>query len=628
MDVQAENNTLATSPEFRRIISLSLLFSPSLLPATLSAVAGALLLVPAVFFVAGGIWLVGQGSAESVPPEAIKGLIEQISVTLPIPGLSAFAGKLTESAPVRTAFAAMLSLAVGCWFVRLLLVALSQRLCQEQIGNAVVRLRQHVHRKAIRLEPADLTGEQAQAAERIFQNTTDELERQAVRWSQAVCPGVLELSVLVLVSLAVNWRVALQTMIPILLGCILLHRETVHHRNSRSLLAEQIHRGLNRIAESLRKARIVSSFGMETREQEQFLNQLQSHKAKCLQLDRQDRLRSAYVKSLTLLTIGIPAVILGLHLLNGLPALTGIFLTGLLCLFFQQIRELPEISEAANSGSEQAEVIAEFLRRIPSISQASGAGFLQPMARTLTFNQVCFQTDRASSLLNQLDLRIVAGEKIALLSLQPSAAYAAALMIPRFIDPEPGQILIDGRDIREATLESLRAEAVFVGGNDPVFDATVLENITCGQSDITKQQAIDAAKSVHADHFIRTLPMGYETHLGEHGLSLDHGQTFRLSLARAAVRRPALMIIEESSAALDSETKTMLDDAYQRIGSDKTIIFLPTRLSTVKRCSRIVMIHEGRVAVDGTHEQLVRSSELYQHWEYMRFNPHRDAEET
>jgi ABC-type multidrug transport system fused ATPase/permease subunit len=88
------------------------------------------------------------------------------------------------------------------------------------------------------------------------------------------------------------------------------------------------------------------------------------------------------------------------------------------------------------------------------------------------------------------------------------------------------------------------------------------------------------------------------------------------------------MIIEESSAALDSETKTMLDDAYQRIGSDKTIIFLPTRLSTVKRCSRIVMIHEGRVAVDGTHEQLVRSSELYQHWEYMRFNPHRDAEET
>lgn len=626
--MQAENNTLATSPEFRRIISLRQFFSLSLLPAALSAVVGAVLLVPFVFFVATGICLVSCGSASSVPPGGLKALIDQISIILPIPGLSAVGAKLTESASVRTAFAAILLLAAGCWFVRWLLITLSQRLCREQIGNSIIRLRQHVHRKAIRLEPADLTGEQAQAAERIFHDATDELERQAIRWSHAVCPGGMELFVLILVSLAVNWRVALQTMIPILLGCILLQRESAHHRSSRLLLAEQIRRGLNRIAESLRKARIVSSFGMETREQEQFLNQLQAHQAKCLQLNRQDTLSSASVQSLTLLTIGIPVVILGFQLLNGLPTLTGMFLTGLLGLFFQRIRALHEISESANRGSEQAEVIAEFLRRIPSISQASGAGFMQPMARTLTFNQVCFQTDGASRLLNQLDLRIVAGEKIALLSLQPSAACAAALMIPRFIDPEPGQVLIDGRDIREATLESLRAEAVFVGGNDPVFDATVLENITCGQSDITKQQAIDAAKSVHADHFIRTLPMGYETPLGEHGLKLDPGQTFRLSLARAAVRLPAIMIIEEPSAPLDNETKTMLDDAYQRIGSDKTMIFLPTRLSTVKRCSRIVMIHEGRIAVDGTHEQLVRTSELYQHWEYMRFNPHRDTEET
>jgi ABC-type multidrug transport system fused ATPase/permease subunit len=250
------------------------------------------------------------------------------------------------------------------------------------------------------------------------------------------------------------------------------------------------------------------------------------------------------------------------------------------------------------------------------------------MARTLTFNQVCFQPDGEALLLNNLDLRFTAGETIALLSLQPAAAYAAAAMIPRFIDPDPGQILIDGVDIREGTLESLRAEAIFVGGSDPVFDATVLENITCGQPDITKQQAIDAAKCVHADHFIRTLPMGYETQLGEQGLKPDPGQTFRLSLARAAVRRPAILIIEEPSTPLDSETKTLLDDAYQRISADKTVLFLPTRLSTVKRCSRIVMIHEGRVAADGTHEQLVRSSELYQHWEYLRFNAFRNSEET
>jgi ABC-type multidrug transport system fused ATPase/permease subunit len=178
--------------------------------------------------------------------------------------------------------------------------------------------------------------------------------------------------------------------------------------------------------------------------------------------------------------------------------------------------------------------------------------------------------------------------------------------------------------VRQATLESLRAEAMFIGGQDPVFNATVLENITCGQSDVTRQQAIDAAKLVHADHFIRGLPRGYETLLGEHGATLDPGQVFRLSLARAAVRSPALLIIEEPQLTLDSETKAMLDDAYQRLTANRTVIFLPFRLSTVKKCQRIVLIHEGRVAVDGVHEQLVRTSELYRHWEYVRFNPFRD----
>jgi ABC-type bacteriocin/lantibiotic exporter with double-glycine peptidase domain len=110
-------------------------------------------------------------------------------------------------------------------------------------------------------------------------------------------------------------------------------------------------------------------------------------------------------------------------------------------------------------------------------------------------------------------------------------------------------------------------------------------------------------------------------------VALDAGQAFRLSLARAVVRSPALLVIEEPQVVLDSETKTMLDDAYQRLCTNRTVIFLPYRLSTVKKCSRIVLIHEGRVAADGVHDQLVRSSELYRHWEYVRFNPFRDEAE-
>ena len=116
------------------------------------------------------------------------------------------------------------------------------------------------------------------------------------------------------------------------------------------------------------------------------------------------------------------------------------------------------------------------------------------------------------------------------------------------------------------------------------------------------------------------MPKGYETHLGQHEALLDVGHRFRLSLARAIARKPALLVIAEPDSILDDETKAMLDDTYQRISSDRTVIFLPTRLSTVKKCDRIVVLHDGRVAADGNHDDLVRSSELYRHWEYLRFN--------
>ncbi len=281
-----------------------------------------------------------------------------------------------------------------------------------------------------------------------------------------------------------------------------------------------------------------------------------------------------------------------------------------------------------SAGGELADEITRYLDRIPSVSQVAGASFLNPLSRTLTFDQISWETEDGRRILDGLDLRITQGERVALLSLDRLPACALASMIPRLIDPLAGRVLIDGRDIREGTLESLREEAIFVSGEDSVFDATVLENITCGRPDLSRQQAVDAAKLVHADHFIRSLPRGYETALGEHGLQLDAGQRFRLSLARAAARKPALLIVEEPDVPLDPDTKAMLDDAWQRLSDDRTILFLPSRLSTVKRCTRIVVIHQGQVAADGTHEQLVRNSDIYRHWEYQRFHPFRDDRDS
>lgn len=614
-----------SSPEFQRIVSWPGVFRGRMLAGLLIGIISALLLLVGLASLAAVISVLISASAST--DQGLLTVAESLSRhwdSCPMAGLIRRVPLLHRNT---SATATLMTIAVIAFAVRWFLISTVSNLIHGHIASAVLRLRQHIHRKALRLEPADLTGEQTQGANHLFQESAQQLESSASGWASIVTSGLPELVLALIAGLATNWRVAIEAFIPVILGRMILQREQTRGDSSLRLLSEQVQRGLTAMAESLRKTRIVTAFGMESQEQKQFENQLISYRTKCRQFSRQQSLAQVLRQTLLTAIVAIPAAILGFQVLRGMMPGAAAFLGLLSLVIFRRLGDAIALGTLRADGSERAEEIASYLNQSPSVSQVAGASFLQPMSKTLTFNQVSYQTPAAGPLLRSLDLRVTFGEKVALLSLSPDAAYALASMVPRFVDPDMGQVLIDGRDIRLATLESLRAEVLFVGGDDPVFDATVLDNITCGQPDITRQQAQEAAKMVHADHFIRTLPKGYETHLGEHGIKLDPGQIFRLSLARAAVREPAILIIEEPSIPLDASTKSMLDDAYQRISVNRTVIFLPTRLSTVKRCSRVVMIHDGRVAVDGPRDQLVRSSELYKHWEYMRFNPFRESAE-
>jgi ABC-type multidrug transport system fused ATPase/permease subunit len=279
--------------------------------------------------------------------------------------------------------------------------------------------------------------------------------------------------------------------------------------------------------------------------------------------------------------------------------------------------------ESARTGVDRSgEAIYAYINEIPEVGQAVGAKFIEPLSKTIIFESVTYRRgDR--EILKNLDLRIPAGQTTALVSLDPLQPRTAACLLPRFIEPQSGRVLFDSEDIAWGTLESLRAETAYVGGEDPCFNGTVLENITCGESRYAVAEATDAAKLVHAHNFILKLPQGYETVLGERGAQLDAGQAFRLGLARAALRKPALVIIEEPEAPLDEATKDLLDDAYNRLASGRTVIFLPTRLSSVRKCDFIVLLAEGKVAAQGSYGDLLKNSELFRHWEYVSFNTYR-----
>jgi ATP-binding cassette subfamily B protein len=198
--------------------------------------------------------------------------------------------------------------------------------------------------------------------------------------------------------------------------------------------------------------------------------------------------------------------------------------------------------------------------------------------------------------------------------------HALVYLIPRFLDPSSGEILIDGHNLRWVTLDSLRVQVGMLLQHNLVFNDSVANNIGCGDQTYTLPKIIEAAKVAHAHQFIQKLPKGYQTLIGEQGHYLNAAETFRIALARAILRDPALFIIEEPATPLEEETKDLVDDTLARVLPGRTVIFLPHRNSTIRSCDRVYLLNNGQVEAAGDHREMLTQSELYRHLQYMEFN--------
>ncbi|MCH2200722.1 MAG: ABC transporter ATP-binding protein/permease [Fuerstiella sp.] len=607
---------------FSRLISARQLFRPTLLGATVCAVAASVCLV-------GFILCVGAIAAliqVEIAGQSEIGLLQVLqSGTVP----ERILRQLIDYVPLMHTSLPSLAIA-GLVFMglRWLLQAAVSSQVSAHASARVRRLRQHLHRQSLRLNAGDLRGERVDGGRRLFRETADQVETSVHQWGRLTISGVSDLVALPLTCCLVHFYAGMECMIPVVAGWFLMMMEEKRLSNTSDLLTEQVNRSLNRLADGLEKSRIVAGYGMEAFEHEQFETNLNAFGQRRRQVSRELH-RGIWVNRVILIfAVGAPAWILLQHLqTNDQIGLAGITIIGIiLVLLYQTLRALQRSHDYELQGSVAAEEIDEYIRSVPDVSQIPRARFHEPMSRSLQFDQICVDTPDHPNLLNQLDLKIEAGQRVALISLRHEETSGLVSLVPRLNDPQSGQVLLDGRNIRHATLESLRAESMIVSGTNNLFNATVLENITCGQVDISRQQAMEAGKVAHTEKFTRQLPNGYETQIGDYGVPLDAGQAFRLAIARAIVRKPALLFLEEPHVSLDSETKALLDDTYDRICQDRTVVFLPFRLSTVKKCDRVVLLNDGRVVADGTHEELVLNSELYRHWEYVRFNVFQSGE--
>ena len=496
----------------------------------------------------------------------------------------------------------------------------------ETVGN----LRSHLHRQALRLGPADLQRTDTVQVLGLFKDEMGQLRDTLCYWLSAWTGEPARMILLVGLALVIDAKVSFYCGVPLLFGW-LVHEHRRHELiQAHRLAVAHSQDELRLLSESLTRSRLVRGYGMEQAAQEHFKKYLDRYQADINNLERRRGALSRLEGIIVWLCGVIVLSLVGVELTSPseqFSVAAGLILAVCFAGIGYSIRNWQNAFEAREDAVPAAMRVFRYLDRIPEVGQAVGAKFLQPLTRSIEFVDVTYATADKTRLLDQLSLSISAQRQVAVISTDSRGALALASMLPRFIDPQAGQVLIDGEDIAWVTLESLRAEILIAGGPDVLFTGTVQENIAAGQTAASLTEIMEAAKTTHAQHFISRLPQGYETVIGEHGEALDPGQAFRLALARALLRNPALMIIEEPAEALDEDTKALIDDAYQRIAAKRTIIYLPNRLATLRRCDEIILLHQGQIAARGTHSHLVKTSQLYRHWEYVRFNEFRHVVE-
>ncbi|HET7057453.1 MAG TPA: ATP-binding cassette domain-containing protein, partial [Nitrospiraceae bacterium] len=295
------------------------------------------------------------------------------------------------------------------------------------------------------------------------------------------------------------------------------------------------------------------------------------------------------------------------------------FLTAMF-MAYTPIRRLSGANNTVQQALAAAERVFDVLDMENEQSHDRGLKELAPMTRSLEFRAVTFQyeSSEASALIG-IDLTVRAGEVVALVGSSGSGKTTLVSLVPRFYEPSGGSLLIDGHDIRDCTLQSLRRQIGIVSQSTVLFDETIKYNIAYGRMDAPETAVIEAAKAAFAHDFIQRLPNGYDSLIGENGVKLSGGERQRLAIARAILRDSPIMILDEATSALDSESERIVQLALTNLMNNRTTLVIAHRLSTIQNADRIVVLDRGRIVEIGSHHDLLRRDGQYKRLHAMQF---------
>ncbi len=501
---------------------------------------------------------------------------------------------------------------------------------QETLVGSVVNLtlydlRNRFFRKTVHLDVQNF-GEQG--THEMMARFTNDMEvlgnGQKMLLGKVVAEPLKAVSSVILACL-ISWQLTLLFLVLVPIALYVVLKVSVMMKRATRRLLERTSYIYKILQESLQGIRVVKAFTREPAERSRFRKATKDYYHKAMWVVKLDALSGPIMEILGILAVAA-ALLAGAYLvMEKKTHLLGLQMTAypldaasllqlyvLLGAIADPVRKLSNVATKISSAAAAADRVFAVMDREPKIRSDIDSVYLPRHAQSVEFQNICFSYEPGHPILSGVDLAVRHGEIIALVGKNGCGKTTLMNLLPRFYDPDHGSILIDGVDIRAAQLRSLRQQLAIVTQDTILFDDTIARNVAYGKRRATREQIEEAARQALAHEFIAKLPAGYDTRIGEAGTKLSGGQKQRIALARAILRDPSILILDEFTSQSDAESEAIVHVALRQFMKDRTTFVITHRLNTLESADRIVVIDGGKIAAVGRHQDLLKSCTLYQ----------------
>ncbi len=490
------------------------------------------------------------------------------------------------------------------------------------VGNRIiVDMRDQLYRHITSLSMSFFNNERMGVLQSRITNDVTNVQGAISDVMSNLIGSVLNIIGLVGLIFYLDWRHALIAIIVFPIAVLPITQFAKKMKSSARLSQEKMGEVTSVLNETFNGIRVVKAFGMEKYESSRFLIELRKYFDYTMRGVRYSSLSSPVMETIGAVGIAVIVWYVGGLVMNGhMTAGTFLAFIGGLILLYPQIKKINDMNNTIMQALAASERIFSVLDKRPDIKDDPHAVSMDEFKKEVDFKNVSYSYIKGIEVLGKINFKIKKGEVFAVVGPSGAGKSTIADLLPRFYDVDSGSITIDGHDVKKIKIEFLRKLIGIVTQETILFNDTIKNNIAYGHEDMDEDHVLEAAKAANAHEFIKKMPEKYNTLIGDRGVRLSGGQRQRLAIARAILKNPPILILDEATSSLDSHSEILVQKAINNLMKNRTTFVIAHRLSTIRHADQIIVVEKGKIVQRGNHKSLMRKKGLYKKLYDMQFN--------